>query len=145
MSYTFFFSSLSSFCCISPRILLGRSEVALTTRVCWLVSEPSRGDCGKSAHQRTTTASLTLTPALPAPIQTVRAAHSLRETARLDCFPLPELWTPLKRAQMQAELKQPGDPAHGEQSFSLFQMVTIFLLAPCVLASDCILFCCFSS
>lgn len=41
---------------------------------------------------------------------------------------------------MQAELKQPGDLAHGEQSFSLFQMSIVFLLAPCVLASDCICF-----
>lgn len=100
------------FWCMSYRILLGRREVVLTTKVCWLVSEPSRGDCGKSARQRTTMATLTRIPARPAPIRTVRAAHSLRVPSRgvkqtkVRSFPFTCSSGLLKRAQMQEELEK---------------------------------------
>lgn len=97
------------FWCMSCRILLGRREVVLTIKVCWLVSEPSRGDCGKSALQRTTMATLTRTPARPAPIRTVRAARSLRvpsravKQAKVRSFPFTCSSGLLERAQMQEE------------------------------------------
>lgn len=58
------------------RILLEKREAVLTTRVCWRVSVPHRGDCGKNAPLRTMTETQILTPVLLEQTQTARAAPS---------------------------------------------------------------------
>lgn len=61
-----------------PRILLEKREAVLTTRVCWRVSVPHRGDCGKNVLLRTMTETQILTPAHLEQTQTAKAAPSHR-------------------------------------------------------------------